>query len=456
MTLAATRPVRASAIDPRAGSIVSTVREIEPVDLVSLFGAARAAAQDAVVWLAPGGEPSMLAVGSAWRVRAVGRGRFRDVADAWNDVARSAVVDGPIDRPRATGPLLIGGFGFGDEPATTALWRGFEGASLTLPRVLVTSIGGRTWLTLNETTHDDTALALWADVRTAAALPPPASRPQGAPRVVREVPDAAEWQLAVARLAGAVGRGRLDKVVLARRIDLAADAPIDVPAVVRRLASSAVAATVFAFGTAERTFVGATPERLARVEARTFRTVAMAGSAGRGADEPDDERLAAALLASEKEREEHRIVVEMLRETLAPLADTLHVAPRPTVRRLRHVQHLVTEIEGRLHERSGVLELVERLHPTPAVGGSPTDVALELLGEQERIERGWYAGPVGWVDADGAGEFVVGIRSAVVDGVEASLFVGCGIVGDSDPAHEWQESVDKSQLMARALAGGPA
>jgi menaquinone-specific isochorismate synthase len=90
------------------------------------------------------------------------------------------------------------------------------------------------------------------------------------------------------------------------------------------------------------------------------------------------------------------------------------------------------------------------------VGGSPTDVALELLGEQERIERGWYAGPVGWVDADGAGEFVVGIRSAVVDGVEASLFVGCGIVGDSDPAHEWQESVDKSQLMARALAGGPA
>ncbi len=145
------------------------------------------------------------------------------------------------------------------------------------------------------------------------------------------------------------------------------------------------------------------------------------------------------------------MVVEMLRETLTPIAARLEVERAPSVVRLRHVQHLATQVNGRLRERAGILALVERLHPTPAVGGQPRDVALELIAEQERLDRGWYAGPFGWLDRRGDGEFVVAIRSGVVDGATASLFAGCGIMADSDPDREWDESRLKLRVLASAL-----
>ncbi len=177
----------------------------------------------------------------------------------------------------------------------------------------------------------------------------------------------------------------------------------------------------------------------------------MAGSVRRGSDDDEDARLASELLANEKEREEHRVVVDMLRQTLDPLSARLDVEPSASVVRFRHIQHLVTLVSGRLREQAGILDLVERLHPTPAVGGAPRELALALLREEERIDRGWYAGPVGWLDRRGDGEFVVAIRSGVVNGSSASLFAGCGIVADSEPAREWEESQDKLRILASAL-----
>ncbi len=209
--------------------------------------------------------------------------------------------------------------------------------------------------------------------------------------------------------------------------------------------------TIFAITRHGRTFLGATPERLVRVEGRTFRTIALAGSIGRGADPAEDERLAAELLASAKDREEHEVVVEMLRRTLAPLAEELEVAAEPAVVTLRHVQHLATEVRGRLRQQAGILSLVERLHPTPAVGGAPRELALELIAAEERLDRGWYAGPLGWLDRHDDGEFVVAIRSGVVEDDRVSLFAGCGIVADSDPDREWAESEMKLEALASAL-----
>jgi menaquinone-specific isochorismate synthase len=248
-----------------------------------------------------------------------------------------------------------------------------------------------------------------------------------------------------------VGRGRLDKVVLARSIDLIAESPIDVPWVLGRLAEAAPESTVFALSRGQRTFLGASPERLIALDGREFRTVAMAGSIRRGVDAAEDERLAAALLESDKEREEHDVVVQMLGQTLAPLADRLTIADGPSVVRLTHVQHLVTEVSGRLSEPRGILALVETLHPTPAVGGAPRELALQLIAEEERHERGWYAGPIGWIDRHGDGEFAVALRCGVVDGREATLFAGCGIVADSDPQKEWDESLVKLRALGSAL-----
>ena len=280
--------------------------------------------------------------------------------------------------------------------------------------------------------------------------PIPLSPPSAMLRTSLPAP-AEEWQATVARLAGAVGRGRMDKVVLARRVDALGDQPIDVPAVLRRLESSAPESTIFAVTRSGRTFLGATPERLAWVAGDTFATVALAGSAQRAVDPQADDRLADDLLASEKEREEHRVVVDELRGTLEPLAASLDISVVPHVVRFRHVQHLETPIRGTLEEPRGVLPLVAALHPTPAVGGAPRELALELIEEQEKLDRGWYAGPFGWVDRHGDGEFVVAIRSGVVQGREASLFAGCGIVADSDPAREWDESEMKLRALASAL-----
>ena len=205
------------------------------------------------------------------------------------------------------------------------------------------------------------------------------------------------------------------------------------------------------FRRGNRTFLGATPERLIRTDGRAFRTVAIAGTIARGADAAEDAELASALLASEKDREEQAVVVAAIRERLTPLSDDLRIEPEPRVLPLRTVQHLCTEIEGTVREQAGLLALAERLHPTPAVGGEPRDIALGLIDEHEGFDRGWYAGPIGWLGPDGDGELMVALRSGIVDRTRATLFAGCGIVADSDPEREWEESRMKLRALASAL-----
>jgi isochorismate synthase len=264
-------------------------------------------------------------------------------------------------------------------------------------------------------------------------------------------PDVEDWNRLVGLFAGAVGRGRIDKVVLARRVDLVARIELDVPNALRRLAASAPESTIYAFRRAGRTFLGATPERLVWTDGREFRTAAVAGSIERGATAAEDAAFAANLLASDKDREEHAVVVAAIAEGLAPITERLEIAPGPTVMELRHVQHLVTPIEGTLREQAGLLSLAGRLHPTPAVGGEPRDLALPLIDEHEGFDRGWYAGPIGWLGADGDGEMWVALRCGVVERTRASLFAGCGIVADSDPEREWDESRIKLRAVVSAL-----
>jgi isochorismate synthase len=274
----------------------------------------------------------------------------------------------------------------------------------------------------------------------------------GVLHTIEERPDRPDWERTVGLFAGAVGRGRIDKVVLARRIVLRATTDLDVVAALRHLARTAPESTTFAFTRNGTTFLGATPERLVRTSGRSFETVAIAGSAPRGGDAAEDATFALALLASEKDREEHAVVVDMLRASLAPIVETLHVAETPVILPLRHLQHLETPITGTTRDEAGLLALAGRLHPTPAVGGTPRDVALGLIAEHESFDRGWYAGPVGWLGADGDGEMMVALRCGLVQGSQATLFAGCGIVADSDPAREWEESRLKLRTMLLALS----
>ena len=442
--------------------LIAATLPIEELDPIALFAAARSLGLEAALWLQPAAARSIVGIGRAWAIEAGGPDRFALATAGWRELLAGARVSQPVTLMPGTGPVLMGGLGFsGRTPEAGDPWAPFGPASLVLPTFAAARVGPGATLTLalgpDPIDEPDPGVLQrqWDRlVRATGDLPDAVeASAEAALRIVEEHPDRPAWERSVGLYAGAVGRGRIDKVVLARRVDLRAAADLDVVAALRHLARTAPESTTFAFVRDGTTFLGATPERLVRTQGRSFETVALAGSAPRGRDAEEDARYAAALMASGKEREEHAIVVDMIRASLSPIVEALHVAAAPAILPLRHLQHLATPITGRLHEDAGLLVLAQRLHPTPAVGGMPRDVALALIAEHEGFDRGWYAGPIGWLGADGDGELVVALRSGLVRGAAATLFAGCGIVADSDPAREWEESRLKLRTMIAAFGG---
>lgn len=244
-----------------------------------------------------------------------------------------------------------------------------------------------------------------------------------------------------------IGSGRLTKVVLAREVRVDANRPIVVSDVLARLRALYPSCTVFSMGG----FVGASPELLVARHGTDVRSNPLAGTLARSGDPAVDERTAAGLMASDKDRREHRAVVDDIVAALGPLCERLE-ASDPEIVLLRNVLHLGTRIAGELRRPAAdALTLASALHPTPAVGGTPTDAAVKWLQEAEGFDRGHYAGPVGWVDADGDGEFVVGIRAAEIEGSSARLMAGVGVVEGSDPAAELAETQLKLQALLAAV-----
>ena len=334
---------------PPGGLRITTV-PAPAVDPIGLFAAAREQDLEAALWLQPSAGFALVGIGRAWSVEAGGATRFGRSAAAWQERLATAVIDTPAGSPRGAGPVLLGGLGFtGEWPGSDDPWGPFGPSSLVLPELTFAHAHGATFRTtvaaipaagraadpgdLDARARDRRWDAL---VARAGALSPGAggviARPADQMLVlVGERPDRVAWDRLVGLFAGAVGRGRLDKVVLARRVQLQSSIDIDVENALRRLAAGAPEGTIYAFVRGGRTFLGATPERLVRSAGRDFETVAIAGSAPRGTTPAEDAALARALVASEKEREEHAVVVEMLRESLAPLAERLDVGGTPGI-----------------------------------------------------------------------------------------------------------------------------
>jgi menaquinone-specific isochorismate synthase len=259
---------------------------------------------------------------------------------------------------------------------------------------------------------------------------------------------APEWQQAVGEAVHRITHSaRLRKVVLARDLHAAADNPIDVRVLLHRLAGRYPGCYTFACDG----LVGATPELLIARDSWEVSSLVLAGTAPRGATPAQDSDLARELLGSAKENEEHEYAAVSLRDTLSPLCEAMYVTPRPELIRLPNVQHLGTRVHGTLAAVKSALALVAAVHPTAAVGGTPTAAAVEAIRELESMDRERYAGPVGWIDADGNGEWGIALRCAQLSGRRARLFAGCGIVAGSDPAAELAETESKFRPMRTAL-----
>ncbi|RFU82314.1 isochorismate synthase [Streptomyces triticagri] len=304
------------------------------------------------------------------------------------------------------------------------------------------------------------SLAVPVSVRRAAALHkdplialPVPDREAAADWQVREVPAADAYGAAVAAAVARMRAGEFDKVVLARTLELTSPQPPDLPAMLRRLAHRDPSGYTFALPSgAGRTLIGASPELL--VARRNGRLIAnpLAGSAPRSADLAEDVRRAAALLESAKDLHEHAVVVDAVRAALAPFCSRLEVPERPTLVRTAAMWHLSTMVTGELAEPdTGALELASALHPTPAVCGTPTDVARDVIAASEPFDRGAYTGMVGWQDSTGDGEWVVTIRCAEAEGNRLRLYAGAGVVADSTPEAETAETAAKFRTFLGAV-----
>jgi menaquinone-specific isochorismate synthase len=314
--------------------------------------------------------------------------------------------------------------------------------------VQVTDADRGTWLTVNAVGPDATAEAVEDRLDTERARlealvdHEPAPTPETVSRT-RTTPHEA-WCDSVEAATTRIHAGDLQKVVLAQALAVTLDRPLSLADVLTRLGETYPDCYRFLVEpTADEpddrpAFFGATPERLVTRHGRTVTTDALAGTTGRGDTPAEDDWLAEELLADEKNVHEHELVAETIREQLAPFTSTISAGQR-RVRRLATVQHLFTPITATLGGDTHVLDLVEALHPTPAVGGLPPERALATIRETEPFDRGWYAAPVGWIDAAGNGTFAVAIRSALARGTETTLFAGVGVVADSDPDREWDE-----------------
>jgi len=267
----------------------------------------------------------------------------------------------------------------------------------------------------------------------------------------RDIPDWAEWQSSLNTALEEMNAGKYEKVVLARKATLTFNDPVDPVAYLLRLRRMTEETFNFYFQADEgHAFLGATPERLFKRQGRTLHTEAIAGTRPRGLTTRDDERYARALLNSEKELREHNIVVDMIRNVLEKYCHNLVVDNEVQITRLSHVQHLCKHFKCELDPETTDADLIKALHPTPAMGGYPTDIALEAIEDLEPFNRGWYAAPIGFVGHDHT-EFVVAIRSALIERERVSLYSGAGIVLGSDPAEEWQEIEDKISKFLKAL-----
>ena len=409
--------------------LVCTVAVPDPGNLID-----RIPQPDVVAWVHH--QAGLAGWGEAVRVTLpAGEDRFT-AGEKWlRSVFDAADVDDRV-RVRGSGPVAFGTFTFDASS---------DGSVLIVPRVILGRDGlGRAWLT-TVTEPGEAPEPGWPAADLGPSAPTDLTWRDGSL-------DGPRWEQAVAEAVAAIKAGSLRKVVLARDVFATAAEPIDARILLRRLAERYPDCFTFACDG----MIGATPELLVRRDGPRVSALVLGGTLPRGADPAQDRALGEELLASAKNHEEHAYAVDSIREALGPLCEALEVDERPALLKFPNLQHLGTRVRGTLAAAGtpkSALALAAAVHPPAAVCGTPPGVALELIRELEQMDRERYAGPVGWVDAEGNGEWGIAIRSAQLYGRTARLFAGCGIVAGSEPAAELAETLVKLQPMKGALEG---
>ncbi|WP_071460476.1 isochorismate synthase [Bacillus massilinigeriensis] len=439
--------------------LVSEVQRIDRNDAFAFFHAgSQLFLGERFFWKDPESRNIFAGVGTTAVLQHFGNeDRFTSIEEAWKSLRERAIILSD-EEVAGTGPVLFGGFSFDPLKDKTGLWARFADSQFQVPKYLLTVSEGQAYLTSNILcSWQDEAEKLYQQFlleKAALTLETTGTFPTVPSLEEIEEVRPEEWKNSILELVQELRGNDLQKVVLARELRLRYHEPIMADSVLHNLLEEQEGSFIFALEAGDDCFIGATPERLIKKEGNSLFSACLAGSIGRSDDPGEDERLGKSLLEDQKNLIEHQYVVDMIRAAMEATCEKVDIPESPQLMKMKYIQHLYTPVIGTNKEGTSIFQIIDRLHPTPALGGMPQRQAVEKIREVEILDRGYYAAPMGWLDHRGNGEFAVAIRSGLLRGKEASLFAGCGIVSDSDADSEYRETNIKFRPMLHALGGG--
>jgi menaquinone-specific isochorismate synthase len=438
--------------------LVSETHKIDNISPLSFFyGGRNLFLGERLFWKDPLNNTIIVGLGKTMQIQSdQSTDRFFHVETEWKKFLDDSIINNS-EAIYGTGPTIFGGFSFDPLKPRTSLWAKFSHSLFHLPKYMLTIADGQAYLTTNLvcTKHDQESLADKVNIERSQLLQhlvEPTFEKWNSPHQLEEMnPDS--WKQSVEELVEDLKVGTLKKVVLARELRLVFNEQIKAEKVLYQLINNQSESYIFAFESNGDCFIGASPERLIKKEGSHLFSTCLAGSIARGKSLEEDNTLGNTLLSDQKNLNEHQFVVDMIKNAMEDFCNEIILPEQPQLMKMRYIQHLYTPVSGIGREDTSLLKVVERLHPTPALGGMPKQEAIEKIREVEELDRGFYAGPIGWLDYKGNGEFAVAIRSGLIQGKEASLFAGCGIVESSDAESEFLETRIKFRPMLNALGG---
>jgi menaquinone-specific isochorismate synthase len=437
--------------------LFSHVREIDKMDPLFFYHAGFPLYQgERFYWKDKGGETTIVGIGSSFIFRNdLKENRFEDIDQEWKRFIHEAVLDDGLSET-ATGPLIFGGFSFDPSQKKEVEWTDFSQATLQLPTFMLTVKSDKAYLTINIlcSSHDEEDIIEKYIVEINELLNHSSFliTSQALKETMEIAPD--QWKKTLDEVVGQLKMGEMEKVVLARKLKVSFEDSPHSDFILQNLLTQQPDSFTFSLEVLNSCFLGASPERLVKKTGEEIFSTCLAGSIGRGKTELEDTQLGQELLEDNKNRHEHHLVVEMIKSVLEKYCKDIDLPGHPTLMTVRDIQHLYTPIRGKIiSSDTSILKFVEQLHPTPALGGVPREKAMESIKESENMDRGLYAGPIGWLDAKGNGEFAVAIRSGLINRNNSYLYAGCGVVADSNSESEYIETKIKFRPMLRAIGG---
>jgi menaquinone-specific isochorismate synthase len=397
---------------------------------------------------------TLVGLGHAYTIKNnAGHMRFDVVAQEWKQLTKNIVKEEDLQ------PILFGGFTFDPQNKTNGEWSAFPQSFFAVATFQLVIRNDKAFVSIHYITEEENSAQVFEQLRQERDDLIHAAQVKEVKTYKRPVmtdykePYKKEYLQSIQQVTDCIKAGDAQKVVIARSLALQFEEEVSSPQILSHVIHEQPESYLFGLEHDDMLFFGASPERLVKVEEGQAFSSCVAGSIQRGQTSDEDKQLGEALLNDEKNRGEHHYVVEMITETFKKNCANVKVPKHPKLLKIRDIQHLYTPVEGILNDGATILQLVKDLHPTPALGGVPRREAMEMIRTFEPLNRGLYAAPIGWVDADGNGEFAVAIRSAALLGDHAFLYAGGGIVGDSTPQSEYEETLVKFRPMLRALGG---